>query len=172
METFHADTFYELIDDADFKECILRPHREDVRGELMELLIPLMNSVGMKEKAKDIEGQADSMIEHAFDLRVTCIPARGERFEITHYQPGDLFDPENMRVENSEGQNIIPPNADKIQHRVKLCVQGSMKIHSAEDTARGIDFLNIMAQPFVEPPEGDRSNGKLISEKACVILDM
>jgi hypothetical protein len=171
LETFHAHTFYELLDDADFKEYTLRPHREDVREELLELLVPMMNRVGVSKKVNDIKSQAESMIGHAFDLRASCIPAPGERFEIVHYQPGDKFDPESMRAEGSEGQSIILTDTDHAQYRVKLCVHGSMIMHSTHETATGVDFLRAMAQPFVETTKGETSNGKLISEKACVILD-
>lgn len=171
LERFHGATFYDVLDGTEFKDYTLKPHREDVREELMQLLIPLMNRANLEEKSNEIEEQADSIIEHAFDLRVSCIPEPRERFEIIHYQPGDIFDPTTMRAEDSDGKEVTPPTVEG-NHRVKLCVHGCMKVHTVEETSKGVDFLKIMGQPFVDFSGRNDSNGMIISDKACVILDI
>ncbi|KAJ5741978.1 hypothetical protein N7533_011387 [Penicillium manginii] len=160
-----------MINDKGFKDHILKPHCEDVRDELMKILIPLMDQSKIEDNRKNIGSQAYFMLEHAFDLRASCIPSPTERFEIVHYRPGDLFNAETMRVENIHGQEVNPPDVAGGEHRIKICVHGLMLAHQVEETARGIEFLKVMGQPFLESDQEVMLKGRIVSEKACVILE-
>lgn len=143
----------------------------DVREELMHLLAPLIDPAKMIEEIKNVESQADTLVEYAFTLRASCIPESGERFEVTHYKPGDIFDPDTMRPEHPDGQEMVLPETHDTLYRVKVCVHGSLKKYVVEESAKGVDLLKIMGQPFLDYAEVDGLRGSLISEKACVVLD-
>jgi hypothetical protein len=172
LELFHKTAFDEILHDTDFKEYVLKPHRQDMREELMFFLSPLIDPARLNEEIKAIESQADTLIEYAFSLRALCIPESGERFEITHYKPGDLFDPETMRPESVDGQEIHVPEAHDTVYHVKVCVHGSMRKYLVEENAKGVDSLKIIGQPFLDYSKGYDSRGSLVSEKACVVLDI
>lgn len=160
-----------MTKDKRFKDLILRPHCEDVRDELMDILIPLMDPSKIEDIKKNIEAQANSMLEHAFDLRASCIPSPTERFEIVHYRPGDLFDSGTMQAENLNGQEINPPDNDGGKHRIKICVHGLMLAHQVKETTSGVEFLKVMGQPFLESDQDEILESRIVSGKARVILE-
>lgn len=137
----------------------------------MQFLAPLISPSRLNEEIKNVERQADTLIENAFSLRASCIPDSGERFEITCYKPGDVFDPETMKPEHPDGREMILPETFDTTYRVKVCVQGSMKQYFVEENMQGVDLLKVIGQPFLDRTAGHDSRGSMISEKACVILD-
>jgi hypothetical protein len=72
-----------------------------------------------------------------------------------------------MRAEDEVGA-IVPVPEDGRQRHIKVCVHGIMKAYSVPENAAGLGLIRELSQPFLL---GAGTKGRIISEKAAVILD-
>lgn len=171
LESFHRVAFQTMLEnDPQFKECLIPFHVEELQSELTELLCPFMDISTLKRTSSGFEERVNALLTQAVSFRTSCLPPPGMRYEIIHYQPGDVFNPNTMEAQDEDG-NRLPTPDDGVERRVQLCVHGLMVAHAVIETSTGVERLKKLSQPFVELYRETGVSGHPVSEKATVILE-
>jgi hypothetical protein len=163
-----------LEENHPFRDCWIQTQVEQVQFELLQLLSPILEASKMEIFGKDIRTSLNRAFTDAFQFRARCVPPRGTRYELMQVKPGDIFDPEYMEAQRSDG-SVFPIPRGKARC-VKVCVHGCLISHVIEDEALEGDSYSTVSQPFVSAHEKEnlfQSEKRVIlkSGKAIVILE-
>jgi hypothetical protein len=157
--------------DSKFKTCFLDAHAEELQTHIMALLDPLLDPVKLVKKDTDIHRQLRGLLFGAFSFRSRCFPTDSIRYEVIQFQPGQCFDPATMEAQDVAGNRVSVP-ADKKRY-IKLCVHGLIVAHTFQGGSSSLQRIKELGQPFQTSEaqkEGDTKTGKIIGDKAIVIL--
>lgn len=114
-----------------------------------------------------LKRQARTLFGHALNLRASCYPHSGTRYQLVQFKPGHIYDPQIMQAEDESRAPISIPE-DGGKRRIKACMHGLMKACSVREKATGLSLIKELTQPFLL--EGG-IEGQIISDKAAVILE-
>lgn len=128
------------------------------------MMSPLAYTKGIDGRLKR---QIRTLFSHALNLRASCYPHSGTRYQLVQFRPGHLYDPQIMRAEDESRAAVRVP-ADGRQRRIKACMHGLTKAYSVQEKAAGLSLIQELSQPFLL--ESD-TEGQIISDKAAVILE-
>ncbi|KAL5341916.1 hypothetical protein BJX70DRAFT_10371 [Aspergillus crustosus] len=178
-ETFHKAALLHMIDhDPEFKTCFLGACTQELENHTLTLLSPLLDLEKLSVFKKDISRVMRRLLDQAFSFRVRCLAPDGVRYEILHFQPQDLFNPDMMEIEDAlgnESPEAAKSKATGSQRRIKLCVHGAVVAHTHQkQTPPGLQGLKDISQPFLRSEHHGRygkTTGELVSGKAIVVLN-
>ncbi|KNG85564.1 hypothetical protein ANOM_006653 [Aspergillus nomiae NRRL 13137] len=166
LEKYHRATVnLTLSRNPEFKEAFVSKYADQIQFEFFKMMAPLLKSGDMGAHFKR---QTRTLFRHALTLRACCYPHIGTRYQLVHFKPGHIYDPQTMRAEDEAGATVHVPE-DGRQRRIKLCVHGLMKAYSIQENTTGLDLIKELSQPFLV--EGGK-HGHIISDRAAVILDL
>ncbi|KAH8700710.1 hypothetical protein BGW36DRAFT_134665 [Talaromyces proteolyticus] len=175
---FHRVVLRRMFERSDrFKQLFVLAHAERLRDEFMELFEPFIDITLLKRSNRDqkLQDHLINLFKDAIYLRAMCFPPSGTRYEMIHYKPSDLYQPDLMKVSNDHMQMIRPDN--KALSHIKLCVHGSIVSHRVQETSfSGVDKIRDLTTSFVQKSDyNDRIvehwGQELISDKATVIFE-
>ncbi|KAL4819765.1 hypothetical protein BDW67DRAFT_181482 [Aspergillus spinulosporus] len=166
LERHHrAALCYTLTRTPEFKDTFLAGYAEQLQFELLRILSPIIRQTDVNAQ---LRRQLRTLFRHALYLRARCYPCTGTRYQLLQFRPGDIYDSRVMRAENEVGAIVDVPN-DGVQRRIKVCVHGLMKGLQVQETLSGSELIQSLSQPFIL--EDERTDGKVISDRAAVILE-
>ncbi|OGM45259.1 hypothetical protein ABOM_006451 [Aspergillus bombycis] len=165
LEKYHRATVnLTLTRNPEFKEQFVSRYAEQIQFEFFKMMAPL---VGSEDMGAHFKRQTRTLLRHALTLRASCYPHIGTRYQLVHFKPGQIYDPQTMRAEDEAGASVHVPEGGQ-QRCIKVCVHGLMKACSVQENATGLDLIKQLSQPFLAAGNKD---GHIVSDKAAVILD-
>ncbi|OOQ87552.1 hypothetical protein PEBR_15545 [Penicillium brasilianum] len=172
LESLHRAAFELMLEENHpFRDCWVESHVEEVQGELLRLLSPLIESSKLELYDMDIRTALKQLFTRAFHFRARCVPPRGTHYELIQVKAGDMFDPRYMEAQRPDGTIQSIPSGKA--YRVKVCVHGCLVSHTFEEPFDGKSCSKI-SEPFMslyDESMGKKLGGVLRSRKAIVILE-
>ncbi|KAL4786835.1 hypothetical protein BJX76DRAFT_320354 [Aspergillus varians] len=166
LEQYHrASVHFTLKKNPEIKKSFFSAYADQVQSEFLNMIGPLVHLEDMGKT--HLKRQTRTLFLHALNLRASCYPHNGTRYQLTQFKPGHIYDPHTMRAEDEFGAIVHVPK-DRQQCRIKVCVHGLMRAHSVQENTTGLSLIKELSQPFLQ--EGN-ANGQMISDKAAVILE-
>ncbi|KAL2832669.1 hypothetical protein BJY01DRAFT_100171 [Aspergillus pseudoustus] len=176
FETFHKAALLEMVrHDTDFEACFLGAEAEELQLHTMDLLNPLLDPTKLEANQKDLIRSMNQLFSQSLLFRAQCLPPKGIRYEVVHFEPGEPFNSDLMEAQDVTGNRVSsPPSGSKCS--IKLCVHGIVVAHKARETSTqdGLQKLKALSQPFFSSRTRSRNSetdGELISGKAIVMID-
>ncbi|PYI35264.1 hypothetical protein BP00DRAFT_412219 [Aspergillus indologenus CBS 114.80] len=156
-----------------YRKSWLPAHVKEVQDEFMRTFASILDPTEPEGVELNLAGSLRQLLTNAFLFRAKCLPSRGTRYELAHFMPGNIFDPDIMEVDNTDRQ-LLPQCRDEGLYRVRFCTHGAMLLHELDETSSGMDAIESLGQAFFTGDEGGiapEAKGRLISAKASVILE-
>ncbi|KAH0556619.1 hypothetical protein GP486_005545 [Trichoglossum hirsutum] len=157
-----------ITEDVDFREYKLPAKAHSLTLDLVDILQPLLDGPIKLDTIAHIK----ELFNRCFKLRAQLLLHDNRQYEMVLYMPGDLFDPTTMETETPDGCKVTIPE-DKVERRVRWCVHGLLREYDNSEHGK-IDQNNVKmveCKDFICRNSDQRQVGKLVSEKAIVILE-
>ncbi|RAH42838.1 uncharacterized protein BO95DRAFT_516795 [Aspergillus brunneoviolaceus CBS 621.78] len=170
LEVIHQCAVQHMTEkDHVYRKSWVPAHVQEVQDAFMKIFAPVLDPTEPEGVELNLAGSLEQLLTDAFLFRAKCFPVRGTRYELAHFKPGDVFDPDIMKVAETGGQ-LVPKCRDEGLYRVRVCTHGAMMLHRVDETSFGVDAVESLGQAFAEGGIASAAEGRLISAKASVIL--
>lgn len=159
-----------------FQQSFVLAHAERLRLEFMELFDPFLDIYLLRSSNRDkkLQDHLTDLFKDAIRLRAMCIPLSGVRYEMIHYTPDDIYQPDMMNALNSDMQVIRPDDSSSCH--INICIHGLIVAHKTQETSSsGVEQIKDLTTSFIQKSDYNDRIAKdrgleLVSDKATVMI--
>lgn len=174
LRRFDHAAYHSLATNSDFRRCYLPARAQSVALDIFEILCPLFAPRTQEKDIMEIKRSMETLCKQAFEFRASLLLHDLRKYEMVLYKPGDLFHPGTMEAYTTDGDEVELED-DRVERHIKLCMHGLiMEYDDANDTESvegKQDSTKTLGKEFIVRENGIRDDGKLVTDKAVVILE-
>ena len=174
LKRFNHAAYRSLATDDYFQDCYLPARAQGVAADMFEILRPLVGPRTEENNLLKAKGCIEDLCKQAFKFRAALLLHDLRKYEMLLYKPGDLFQPATMQAQRADGSQVEFED-NMAERRIKLCMHGLiMEYKDATDTESidgGQDGPKALSKDFIVRENGMRDDGKLVTDRAIVILE-